>query len=121
MKKLTIPPRPEGACSKASPSEGDHKKQMEEARKRSFERYEEAYRKLAEDQTMSKEDWARHMLRVCEEDPCPAGPLVAPEEVMLELYRNYVAKMRESDEKPVRWDEWHAATHANVQVTEEDK
>ncbi len=45
--------------------------------------------------------------------------MTCPEELLLELYRNYVAKMREADEKPVRWDEWCAATQ-DQQTTEED-
>ena len=49
MKKLTIPERPDDSCCKASPPEGDHDVQLENARKRSFERYEEAYKKLDED------------------------------------------------------------------------
>lgn len=47
-KQLSIPKRDPNDVTKAKPSEGDHKTQVGNASKKSFERYEDAYRKLAD-------------------------------------------------------------------------
>lgn len=45
--RLHIPRRQAGDTAKASPSTGDHQQQLRKTRERSFERYEGAYRDLA--------------------------------------------------------------------------
>lgn len=45
---ISIPKRDPNDVAKAKPSEGDHKTQVENATKKSFERYEDAYKKLAD-------------------------------------------------------------------------